>query len=145
MTLLKSNGKPVSSVADDVIDYDDILPNRWIEREYEQLFPLVNIKENIREYEIEYATPGYTKNEFKIRIAENVLTLSAEREQKKKEEKERFKIKEFSYTSFSRSLILPKNINTDEIAANYTNGILKLNIPKKVDLMDNPAINIKVD
>jgi len=58
-----------------------------------------------------------------------VLTISAEKEEKKEEKDERYSRKEFSYTSFSRSFTLPDWVNKDKIDASYENGLLKVNLP----------------
>ncbi len=146
MSLVKTNRKgtmfPV--VLSDFFDNDKFLSNRWFEREFEQSLPAVNIKENDNEFNIEFAAPGFNKNDFKINVEENTLTISAEKQEEKEEEKNRFTRKEFSYNSFSRSFTLPQSVNSDKIDAKYNDGILKLNIPKKEEAKVLPKKEIKV-
>jgi HSP20 family protein len=92
--------------------------------------PSVNIVENKDNYEVSLAAPGMKKDDFKIDIDVNTLTISAEKEEKKVENEERYTRKEFNYTSFSRSFSLPDWVNKDKIDASYENGLLKLILPK---------------
>ena len=140
MTLVKTNknGNPFPSVLSDFFDNDKFFSNRFFEKEFERSIPAVKIKENNNEFNIEFAAPGFNKNDFKINVEENMLTISAEKEEEKNEEKNRFTRKEFSYNSFSRSFTLPQTVNADKIDAKYNEGILKLNIPKKEETKTKP-------
>lgn len=145
MTLVKSNkNRAFPSLLSDFFDNDKFFGNRFFEREFAQSLPAVNIKENNNEFNIEFAAPGFKKNDFKINVAENILTISAEKQEEKNEEKDRFTRKEFSYNSFSRSFTLPQAANADKIDAKYNDGILKLNIPKKEASKALPKKEIKV-
>ncbi|MFN6944320.1 MAG: Hsp20/alpha crystallin family protein [Cytophagaceae bacterium] len=94
--------------------------------------PAVNVKESEEDYRVELATPGLEKNDFKINVEGNVLTISAQKEETKEEkENGRFNRREFSYRSFVRSFSLPENVDREKIAANYKDGILNLTIPKR--------------
>lgn len=97
--------------------------------------PSVNVKENDDNFEIDFAAPGMKKEDFKISLDRNLLTVSSEHktEQEEKDEKGRYARREFNYQSFSRSFTLPSETVDDEnIEANYADGILKINVPKKV-------------
>lgn len=94
--------------------------------------PSVNIKENAEEFEVNMAVPGFTKNDFKIELKHDVLTISSEKQfENEAEDNQNFTRKEFSYQSFSRSFTLPHTADSDKIAAKYDNGILEVTIPKK--------------
>lgn len=96
--------------------------------------PATNITENENGYIVDIATPGMTKNDFSIKIDENdVLTVSMEKKNEKKEEdkKNRFLRREFSYTQFSKSLILPDDVEKENIEAKIENGVLSIHLPKK--------------
>ena len=146
MTLVKTNknGNLFPSVLSDFFDADKFFGNKWFEREFGQSLPAVNIKENSKEFDIEFAAPGFNKNDFKVNVVENVLTINAEKEEEKKEENDRFTRKEFSYNSFSRSFTLPQTVNAEKIDAKYSDGILKLSIPKKEESKTLPKKEIKV-
>jgi len=92
--------------------------------------PAVNIVENKNHFELSLAAPGMKKNDFKIDVEGNTLTVSAENEENKEETNEKYTRKEFNYTSFSRSFSLPDGVNKDKIDASYENGLLKLVLPK---------------
>ena len=129
MTLLKSNGNLIPFGMDNFFA-DDFFDNQWLEKKLKHTLPAVNIKENKNEFKIEFASPGFSKKDFKIDLDEDVLTISAEKEKEKNEESDNFTRKEFSYNSFSRSFTLPKTVNAEKIDAKYNDGILKLSIPK---------------
>jgi HSP20 family protein len=107
---------------------DDFFGNNWLERNGN--LPAVNIAEKDNEYDIELAAPGYKKDDFKIKVDEDVLTISAEAKKETKEEKKDYTRQEYSYSSFSRSFHLPDNVKDDAIEAKYENGMLRLSIPK---------------
>jgi len=146
MTLVKAkkNGNAIPSLLSDIFDNDTFFKNKFFEKKIEQSLPAVNIKESANQYNIEFAAPGFNKNDFKINIEENILTISAEKKEEKKETKDHYTRKEFSFNSFSRSFTLPQTVNTDKVEANYNDGILKLNINKKEQSKSSPKKEIKV-
>lgn len=107
--------------------------------------PSVNISENNEGFMVEMAAPGLNKKDFKIELNNHVLTISSERK-KEKSSKENAKLnrKEFSYESFFRSFSLPNSIDNSKINAEYTNGILKINIPKKEEAKPKPPKQIEI-
>jgi len=93
--------------------------------------PAVNIIEDEKGVEIDVAAPGLEKADFDIKVEDNVLTISAHKEEQKLEEGANFIKKEFGYENFQRSFTLPDNMfDTDKIEAKYENGVLKIYIPK---------------
>ncbi len=94
--------------------------------------PAVNIQESKDDFLVSMAVPGMSKNDFKLDLNDNILTISSEKKEEKKSEEKNYNRKEYSYQSFSRSFTLPKNVvNDDKISAKYENGELKILIPKK--------------
>ncbi len=94
--------------------------------------PAVNVKETDESFEIELAVPGFKKEDFKIEVNHNLLTISSEKqEEKETKEDECYACREFSYQSFSRSFTLPESVDNDNINAKYDAGILKISIAKK--------------
>lgn len=113
--------------------------------EEDSLMPAMNVKEHDKDFEIEFAAPGFSKNDFEVTIDDNILNVSGEKQLEKEEKEEDFTRKEFSYNSFKRSLNLPKSVNTDhEVKATYKNGILKLNLLKKEEASEKPKKIIEV-
>lgn len=132
MILVKrNNGRGhLPSVFSDFFDSDRLLSPKWF-GEPEEMLPAVNIKENGKRFEIELAAPGFSKDDFKISVDSDILTITAEKEEEKKEVTEEYRRREFSYNAFSRSFTLPKTATNEKIDAKYENGLLKLVVPKK--------------
>ncbi len=93
--------------------------------------PAANVIEKEGAFEVEFAVPGMKKEDFKIGLENNVLTVSAEKEQQKEEKEKNYTRKEFAYGSFTRSFSLPKTVDTEKITAAYDNGVLTVSLPKK--------------
>ena len=106
--------------------------------------PAVNITENKNEYLVALAVPGMKKDDFKIDVEGNMLTISCEKEENKDEKEKRFTRREYSYYSFSRSFTLPEEVNREKIEAMYEDGILKLVLPRKEEARRNAAKKIAV-
>ena len=93
--------------------------------------PSVNIREDEKNYNLDLAVPGINRDELKIDINEDVLTISSENKSENEESKDGYKRKEFSYSSFCRSFYIPENVNRDKIEANYKDGVLSVSLPKQ--------------
>jgi small heat shock protein len=95
--------------------------------------PAINVIESEKEYKVEVAAPGMTKEDFNIRIDEdNNLVISMEKKVENKEEKKdgRYLRREFSYSKFQQTMILPDNVDKEKIAAQVENGVLTIDLPK---------------
>jgi len=107
--------------------------------------PSVNIKETENEFEVDMAAPGMNKEDFKIELNSNILTILSERQAENETSKgKNVTRREFSYQSFSRSFTLPAIVETDQITAKYENGLLRVNIPKKEEAKPKPMKQIEV-
>lgn len=108
--------------------------------------PAVNIKETADNFVVEMAAPGMKKDDFKIELDGNMLTISSEKENNYEEKDgERTYKKEFSYQSFQRSFQLQKDVvDSDKIEAKYENGLLHLVIPKKEEAKQRPPRKISI-
>ena len=107
------------------------------------LTPAVNISENDTQYQIDVAAPGVAKDDFKIHLEHNELTVSCHKESKNEEKSDKSLRKEFSYSNFQRSFILPENAQAEAIEAGYADGVLKITIPKTVKKAAAKQIEIK--
>lgn len=119
----------------------------WLNKNYSNTnttLPAVNIKETEDAYLLDFAAPGYKKEDFVIELNNDVLTVSSERKVEEEENDENFTKKEFSYESFTRSFNLPELVEGDKIKATYKNGILEIKIPKKEEAKPKPVKQIKV-
>lgn len=94
--------------------------------------PAVNLSENDNNYTIDLAAPGYKKDDFRLKVDNDVLTISAEAKNERTEGSDgrEYSRREYSCSSFTRSFRLPENARDDSISAKYDNGILEINIPK---------------
>ena len=145
MSLIKvKDGNVFPSVFSDFFDTDKFFGTDLIEKDFAKWIPAVNITENNKEFRIELAVPGMEKKDFKINVENDVLTISAEKQEEKKDQNERFTRREFRATSFSRSFRLPQSVNADSIDGKYDNGILKLVVPKKEEAKQKQKKEIKV-
>lgn len=97
-------------------------------------FAPVNIKETKDAYELEVVAPGFEKNDFNINLEKDILTISAEKKNDVKSENEKQIRKEYSYRSLKRSFTLDEKIDAEKIEAKYVNGVLTLNLPRKVEV-----------
>ena len=116
--------------------FNDFLNNDWLMERRNTTAPAVNILENDDEYKIEVAAPGMTKEDVKVHINEdNELIISMEKHNEEKEEDKKHKgtylRREFSYTQFQQSLLLPDNVEREKISAKVEHGVMSIDIPKK--------------
>ena len=132
MTLMKfANGKKESALSplfSDVFEsvFNDSFSDRMITR-----VPAVNIAETDAKYHIELAVPGLRKEDFKISLDKNILSISSERKEENAEEGKRYNKREYSFTAFVRSFTLPDTADYSKIDAEYVDGILKIEVAKK--------------
>jgi len=91
----------------------------------------VNVKETEKSYLLEVVAPGFEKNDFKVNLDQDLLTISAEKKSEAKAENEKQVRREYNFRSFKRSFTLDEKIDATNIEASYVNGVLILNLPKK--------------
>ena len=96
----------------------------------------VNIRKTDTGYELQVVAPGFEKDSFRIDLEQNLLTVSAEHKAGEEKKDEVFIRKEFRQHSFKRSFTLDATIDAEKIEARYQNGILVLNLPKKVEVKE---------
>lgn len=97
--------------------------------------PAVNISETEKEFTVELAAPGMKKSDFKVNIERNVLSISSEQKTENTQEDKNYTRKEFSYQSFMRSFTLPESVDQEKIDAKYNDGVLKLVLHKKEEMI----------
>ena len=149
MTLVKRNGSllnPLPMLFDDFFSRDLFNWNNSNYSNTNTTIPAVNIKETPESYEVEVAAPGMQKNDFKVELEGNMLTISSEKTTRQEEnESDRYSRKEFSYQSFQRTFNLHKDVvDIEKIQAKYENGLLKLMIPKKEEAKQKPPRLIEI-
>ncbi|GAB3502001.1 Hsp20/alpha crystallin family protein [Spirosoma knui] len=109
--------------------------------------PAVNVIEHSDGFRIEVAAPGLKKEDFKLGLNHNNLTISAYQETQKEEQEkstEKYARREFSYSSFQRTFTLPSSIDADAIQASYADGVLTINLPKREEAKVKPPRQIEI-
>lgn len=106
--------------------------------------PRANIIEDKEEFRIEFALPGYSRENVKIEVENDVLKVSGSFPVKAEKGGELKRV-EFSKTDFERNFILPESINSDEIKGSMENGILCLYLPFKEEAKPKPVKNIRIE
>ena len=112
----------------------DNLVNEFPTLQSNGFFPPVNSYEKKDAYELELNVPGRSKEDFKITVDNNVLTVSFEKKEETKNEDTKQIKKEFSLQSFKRSFTLDEKVNAENIIAKYENGLLVVSLPKKEEV-----------
>ena len=105
--------------------------------------PKVDILESDKTYELQFALPGFNKEDFSIDVDDNVLTVSGERKFEEEKSDKTYRSVQTSYGSFKRSFSLPDNVSAKKIEAKYTNGILEIVVPKDETKIIKTSIAVK--
>ena len=146
MSLVKSpkqrfpfmNGGLAKSFGLDDLFYDDFFTSK-------KDLPAMNVKEHEDDFEIEFAVPGYSKEDFEVSIEDDILYVSADKSMENMEDEDGYTRREFSYSNFQRTLQLPKSIDTaKDVKANYKNGVLHLKLMKDAEAMQSRRKEIEI-
>jgi len=105
------------------------------------LLPRLNISETDNKYFIEAELPGVKQSDLELKLDNNILVIKGKTEESKESKERNYFMRERYYGSFQRSLTLPNNINENDITANFKDGILNIEITKK---LENSTKNIEV-
>lgn len=118
--------------------FNDFFGNEWMEK---STSPAINIIENDKEYKVELAAPGLTKEDFNVRVTEEnqlVVTMEKKQEQKDEQQDGRYLRREFSYSKYQQTLLLPDNVEQDKITTSVQHGVLNILIPKVAPEAEKP-------
>ena len=130
MSLVKFNpNRDLASLTDDAV---------WFFRGFEMdpeyfdtvWYPSVDVAENEHSYEVKAELPGLKKEDIKLSLEDNVLTLEGERKEESETKKKNVRISERAYGRFQRCFRLPKEVSAEGVKASYKDGILTVEIPK---------------
>ena len=105
--------------------------------------PVVNTREGESAYHIDVDLPGVKKEDIKVDINKDVLTISGERKTKDEVKEEDYYKVETSFGKFTRSFTIPENVDVENIEARSDNGVLEVIIPKKEEQANKKSIEIK--
>ena len=140
--------------------YPTFARNSWLPTVFNDLFdadympkanataPAINVKETDKEYIVELAAPGMKKEDFDVNINHEgnlVIKMENKHESKEEDKKARYLRREFSYTKFEQTLILPEDVNKDKSGAKVSDGVLTVTLPKTVKEEVRVARQICVD
>ena len=133
MTLVKLNPEKKNNVLlpgfNDIFESffnDSFISDRMVTR-----VPAANISETSDHFHVELAAPGLKKEDFKLNLDKNMLSISVKQRSENNDDQKNYSKREYSYSSFVRSFTLPETADDNSIEAEYTDGILKINIAKK--------------
>lgn len=133
MTLVKFNPEKKNNVLmpgfNDI--FESVLEDTFFSGRRVSNLPSVNIADSPDAYQIELAAPGLRKEDFKVSVERDMLTISTEKKSERHQGEVSYTRKEFSYSAFTRAFTLPESADVDRIEASYVDGILKLTLPKK--------------
>lgn len=138
MAIVKFYNRPVNKSFNNFMDdffatAPSILRDDFITPNFSSFTP-VNIKETENVYVLEVVAPGFQKEDFKINLDNNTLTVSAERKEETENKNEKFIRKEYKQQSFKRSFTIDEKVDAENISAKYVNGVLTLNLAKKQEV-----------
>ena len=122
--------------------------NNWIPAVFNDLFdtdylpkvnataPAINVKESDKAYTVELAAPGMKKEDFNVHINDEgnlVIKMEQKQEHKEEDKNTRYLRREFSYSKFEQTLILPDDVQKEAISAKVEHGVLTVELPKMVE------------
>jgi len=133
MTLVKfnSDNKKNNSLSNFNNAFDSIFNDTFFSDRLMTRVPAANISETADRFHIELAAPGLKKEDFKLKLERDVLTISAEQANQDEALERNYAKREFSYSSFVRAFTLPESANAEGIEAKYIDGVLCIDIPKR--------------
>jgi HSP20 family protein len=147
MTLIKRSTNMFPAVPTFFDDFlmKDLLGLPATNKNYGSNLPPVNIRENDMGYHFYVSAPGFRKEDFKVELENDVLSISAEVENKANGTEEGYLRREFQFASFKRTFSLPENlIDAEKVAAQYADGVLSITLPKKEEAKPKPARSIAI-
>jgi len=107
-------------------------------------FPALDVSETKNDIVVKTEVPGLDPKEIDISLTDGILTIKGEKKQEKEEKEENYHLIERSFGTFSRSIRLPREVQSDKINATYKNGVLKVTLPKSEEAKKK-EIKIKVE
>jgi HSP20 family protein len=134
--LVRFNNRPFTRQYNDFFGDFFTAPSAWSGASESRSLPATNITETPQSYHVEVSAPGRSKEDFKINVDKDLLTIGFEKKEDTKTEGNNAVRREFSFNSFKRSFSLDEKIDTNNIQAKYENGILKIELPKKEEVKE---------
>ena len=108
-------------------DFFSVSPTSLFETAW---MPSLDVSEDDKAIHVKAEIPGIEEKDLNVSLENNMLTISGEKKEEKKEENKRYMVSERRFGSFYRSITLPDGVKSDGISASFTNGVLRVEIPK---------------
>ena len=132
MTLVKWNNNTNNALLPGFNDvFESIFNDTFFNDRMVTRVPAVNISESEDNYHVELAAPGLKKDDFKLNLERNILTISVEQSSNHQDSQKNYSKREYSYRSFARSFTRPESADDSRIDASYNDGILRIDIAKR--------------
>ncbi len=128
MPVMRSNSW-IPSVFGDLFDTDFVPKSNYTA-------PAINVKESDKAYTVELAAPGMKKEDFNVHINDEgnlIIKMESKQEHKEEDKNTRYLRREFSYSKYEQTLILPDDVKKDDIKAHVENGVLTVELPRVVE------------
>lgn len=112
--------------------FNDFFDNDWMLKA-NATAPAINVIESDKDYKLEVAAPGMTKEDFNIHLTENnelVISMEKKNETKNDDKSRKYIRREFSYSKFEQTLALPEDVDKDKISASVNDGVLTIDLLK---------------
>lgn len=124
--------------------FNDFFDNNYMPRA-NATAPSINVAEDEKSYTIELAAPGMTKSDFNIHIDDNGdLVINMEKSNKDEKKNKKYLRREFNYTKYQQTLVLPEDVDKIKIAAEVKDGVLEVELPKIAPSETKVAHSIEV-
>ena len=114
--------------------FNDLFDNHWVVNS--NTTPAINVTEDSQKYEVEVAAPGMTKDDFRIHVTQDgelVIGVEKKMQNEAKNEEKKYLRREFSYSKFEQTILLPDNVERSRIGAKVSDGVLTIVLPKKTE------------
>ena len=134
--------------------------NQWLPEVFNDFFntdfmpkvnataPAINVKESDKDYQVELAAPGLKKEDFSVNINDDgnlVIKMEKKEENKEENKASHYLRREFSFSKYEQTLILPDDVNKEQISAKVENGVLTVDLPKLVEEKVKVSRQISID
>ena len=115
--------------------FNDFFDEAWVTPVFKGTAPAINVIENEKNYQVEVAAPGMTKEDFNIHLSnDNELVVTMEKKNESTEEDKdgrKYLRREFSYSKFQQAFVLPEDVEKEKINATVNDGVLTIELPKR--------------
>jgi HSP20 family protein len=129
----------------ELFDWNTMLDSYFVDEPvWNTQTPAVDVKEEEKRYLMEVELPGLTDKDIELKVEDNILTLSSKKEESKEEKKDGYLLRERRSAEFCRTFVLPKDAERAEVKAEFKNGLLVVEIPKKPEAQPR-KIDVKVN